>query len=208
MPRRKREPIDDLSRAFAGIVLLGAFLAPGFVSQLVPQLKPYSWQITVGCFGVALLSIVIGAIIALPILNERRREQDSKEAEVNLLYRRLVDLSPTEFEKAMCRLFEMQGFTVQHVGQRGDGGVDMRMSRQGQTFIGQCKRYEKNAITVEQIRDFYGALVHSGADQGYFITTSRFTRPAVEFAKHKPLTLVDGPMLKAQISKQGSGARI
>ena len=210
MPRRKSEPSNDIGRIIGVLIFLGGLAFAYYVTRAIPQLSQYSFQITIACFGIGVFVVVVAGLVALPIISRRRREAEAKQNQVNLLYRRLVDLSPTEFEKAMCELFAMNGFAVEHVGHRGDGGIDMRMEPKGMKYIAQCKRYEKNPVTVEQVREFYGALTDSGVDHGYFIPTSRFTKPATEWARYKPLTLVDGMKLKEQIAQhvaEGAGAR-
>ena len=78
------------------------------------------------------------------------------------------------------------------VGGTGDGGVDLIcVGPTHQKIIVQCKKY-KGSVGAPVLRDFFGALVHSKADLGYVITTGHFTDSAVEFAKDKPIILVDG----------------
>jgi HJR/Mrr/RecB family endonuclease len=114
-------------------------------------------------------------------------------------YRQFIDVDPTQFEKNIGALFELQGFSVRHSGQTGDGGIDLRLQRDHLTYIAQCKRYADKPVAVSEVRDFYGALVDAGVHHGYFVTTSYFTRPAREFAQHKPITLVDADKLKQWI---------
>lgn len=112
MPRRRAEPKGDVGRIIVGLILLGGFGFTYFVTRAFPQLNQYGWQITAACFAVGVIVLVVGGLAVLPVLTKRRREIESRRAQANLLYRQLVDLSPTEFEQAMCRLFEMNGFTV------------------------------------------------------------------------------------------------
>jgi restriction system protein len=43
------------------------------------------------------------------------------------------------------------------------------------------------------VRDFYGVVLHEKADKGIIIITSgKFSRPAQEWAKGKPIALYDG----------------
>ncbi|MFZ5905298.1 MAG: restriction endonuclease [Chloroflexota bacterium] len=120
------------------------------------------------------------------------RRKQAERALRSLRFRKFVDVSPTEFEQATGELFRQKGFEVTHSGKTGDGGVDLTMTKGGLKFIAQCKRYTTEPIGEPILRDFYGALVHQRADHGYFVTTSRFTKPAIDFAKNKPITLVDG----------------
>jgi restriction system protein len=62
----------------------------------------------------------------------------------------------------------------------------------------QCKRFDtETQIIAPMIREFYGALVADGkALKGIFVTTSRFTTQACDFAHSLPLELIDGQQLQ------------
>jgi restriction system protein len=62
----------------------------------------------------------------------------------------------------------------------------------------QCKRFDtETQIGAPMIREFYGALVADGkALKGIFVTTSRFTTQARDFAHSLPLELIDGQQLQ------------
>jgi restriction system protein len=40
-----------------------------------------------------------------------------------------------------------------------------------------------------------------GAAGGFVVTSGRFTKPAIEFAEGRNLTLIDGPQLHAMIQR-------
>ncbi len=109
----------------------------------------------------------------------------------------LMSLTPTEFERTVQFFLQRKGFQCEHVGQTGDGGIDVVARNQNPIFSGkylvQCKRYQaNNKITVEQVREFYGVIMSEGATKGLFITTSAFTSAAIDFCKDKPIELIDG----------------
>lgn len=141
------------------------------------------------------LSIQIEKIIRFLFEPVIQRRETEKTIEI-LRYRRLVDVSAIEFERAVGELFRKSGFEVIHSGQTGDGGVDLTLTKNKLNYIAQCKRYTHAPIGEPVVRDLYGALVHQRADHGYLIATTRFTAPANEFAKNKPITLIDSDGLK------------
>jgi hypothetical protein len=61
---------------------------------------------------------------------------------------------------------------------------------------------------VALIRDLYGTVMNEGANRGIIVTTSSYGPDAYEFAKHKPLSLVDGQRLIAMLRKHGRNYRI
>jgi Holliday junction resolvasome RuvABC ATP-dependent DNA helicase subunit len=103
---------------------------------------------------------------------------------------RLQDLPPLDFEAFVGRLFEALGYEVDRTPGTGDHGLDLLMRKDGLFEVVQCKRWAGN-VGEGVVRDFYGALVHSGARSGFLITTGQFTPAAKAFASGKPIRLMD-----------------
>ena len=102
----------------------------------------------------------------------------------------LNSMSGVEFEQWTAGLFARHGYRVKPTRVVGDHGIDLEMERAGKRVVVQCKRWS-GSVGEPVIREFYGALLHAGADTGIFITTASFTLQAREFAQQKPLTLLD-----------------
>jgi len=136
----------------------------------------------------------VGALLALTLLLPRVLRLFRRPSPL----RRLLDLDPYAFEALVGELFRRLRFQrVEVVGRTGDGGVDLTASLNGRRILVQCKRYAPgHRVTVSQVREFYGVIRQRGAVHGYLVTTSRFTRPALEFAREasvfRYLTLWDG----------------
>ncbi len=104
----------------------------------------------------------------------------------------LLELTPREFEDMVVELHQVFGHQAKRTGGTGDHGVDVVVqTKQGEKCVIQCKRW-RGSVGEPVIRDFYGVMHHEKADQGIVITTGKFTRPAREWAKGKPLALYDG----------------
>lgn len=116
----------------------------------------------------------------------------------------LFALSPEAFERLAARLFESMGFEVERSGAPGDQGVDLRLRKDGQLSVVQCKRY-RGTVGQPQIRDFFGAIQHEQAQRGYFITSGTFSLAAQTWAAGKPIVLVDGPDLVAAMRNADAG---
>jgi restriction system protein len=119
----------------------------------------------------------------------------------------LVQLPPTEFERIVGRSLEAQGYEVEHVGGRGDEGIDLLATRNEETVAVQCKRYDTAPVTPNQVREFLGSMVAAKADRGIFVTTSLFTESARQFADGQLMELVDSAGLTAWLIQQCSRAR-
>jgi len=103
----------------------------------------------------------------------------------------LRSLDPIAFERFISQLFERMGYEVQSTSKTGDEGVDLILRKEGRSAIVQCKRY-KGSVGQPVVRDLYGAMIHSRADEAYLITTGTISLPAQQWAADKPIHLVDG----------------
>jgi hypothetical protein len=93
-----------------------------------------------------------------------------------------------------------------------DAGHDLHKSqyndiiRGGKTVI-QAKRYT-NIVPVTAVRDLYGTVLNEGAGRGILVTTSDYGPESYEFAKGKPLVLLNGSHLLSLLEKHGHKAVI
>lgn len=107
----------------------------------------------------------------------------------------LYALSPAEFERYVAWLFRQKGYSVKVRGRSGDHGVDLELIRPGRPkAIVQCKRYQ-NTVGPDVVRELYGTLVHERAVHGFLVTTAEISDAARQWARYKPITLIDGRTL-------------
>lgn len=134
------------------------------------------------------------------------------------LVQRLL-LAPPEFlEKAVLRLLVAMGYggsddAAVHLGGPGDGGFDGVINQDrlgiGRIYL-QAKRYQpERAIGRPDVQAFLGALHHAGAAGGVFITTSRFSPDALDFARTitPRVILIDGDRLGRLMVAHGVGVQ-
>lgn len=115
-----------------------------------------------------------------------------------------------DFEHLIRDLFEDEfkagGGEVKVTQASRDGGVDAIAFDpdpiRGGKIIIQAKRYT-NTVSVSAVRDLYGALLNEGASKGIIVTTSDYGPDSYEFAKGKPLTLLNGANLLFLLEKHG-----
>ncbi|HEU4578589.1 MAG TPA: restriction endonuclease [Polyangiaceae bacterium] len=92
-----------------------------------------------------------------------------------------------------------------------DGGVDAVIFDpdpiRGGKLVVQAKRYT-NTVGVAAVRDLYGAMTAERASKGILVTTATFGADSWDFAKDKPITLLDGGGLLHLLHKHGVAARI
>lgn len=110
----------------------------------------------------------------------------------------LMDLTPTEFEGLITNTFAAMGLETRQTRPSRDGGVDCVAWDPRPIFGGkvvvQAKRY-KNTVSVSAVRDLFGTVQNEGASKGILVTTSGYGKAAYDFAKGKPLELLDGANL-------------
>lgn len=107
----------------------------------------------------------------------------------------LMELNPFEFENLVGNLFTQMGLDTRQTQTSRDGGVDVVAFDTRPVFGGkvviQAKRY-KNTVGVAAVRDLYGTMINEGASKGILVATSGYGKDAFEFAKDKPIELIDG----------------
>jgi restriction system protein len=120
-----------------------------------------------------------------------------------------------DFEVLIRDLFQKEfsgeGATVEVTRASRDAGVDAIAFDEdpirGGKFVVQAKRYN-NLVPLSAVRDLYGTVVNEGAVKGILVTTSYYGPDAANFAKDKPLTLINGEQLLYMFQKHGYNFRI
>ncbi len=127
----------------------------------------------------------------------------------------LASIPWEDFEHLVRQLFEWEfgrnGIEVKVTRASRDRGVDAIMfdpdPLRGGKYVLQAKRYTRT-VDVAAVRDLYGTVMNEGANRGILVTTSGFGPDSYEFAKDKPLSLVDGPNLVTMLQRHGRNYRI
>lgn len=109
-------------------------------------------------------------------------------------------MSGTEFEDFVAALCRRDGCReVRRVGGPGDQGADVvgRLP-DGRAMVVQCKRYTPSAVIASrEVRDLLGSKVHFGADVAVFVTTTRFSRQAMDVVARNGIVAVNRDLLGA-----------
>ena len=121
------------------------------------------------------------------------------------LLNKITECSPGFFEQLIVELLVAMGYSGsikdagKSVGKSGDGGIDGIIQ---EDVLGLDKIYLQgkiwsNPVSRPDIQVFVGSLLGVKANKGVFITTSRFTKEAIEYAQNvdRSLILIDGEKL-------------
>jgi len=102
-------------------------------------------------------------------------------------------LSWQDFEFLLSEWFKKQGYATEITGGGGaDGGIDIKLYKDGKTSLVQCKHYKVWKVSVHVVREFFGIVTAENAAEGYIVTSGRFTKEAQLFAQGKNIHLIDG----------------
>lgn len=157
-------------------------------------------------------------VAVAPIVNidsNDKRFVESREIGETISGYNLALMNWEDFEHLVREVFEKEfskeGAEVKITQASRDGGVDAVIFDpdpiKGGKYIVQAKRYT-NVVGVSAVRDLYGTVMNEGASKGILVTTSDYGRDSYEFAKDKPITLLNGSNLLHILKKYGYEARI
>jgi len=127
--------------------------------------------------------------------------------------------TPQFFEHLVVKLMQAMGYggwskdSGEATQYTSDGGIDGIINEDPlglETIYLQAKRYTDNAIGRPDIQAFVGALEMRRARKGVFITTSRFSKEALEYISliEKKVVLIDGKQLADLMIKHGLGVTV
>lgn len=185
-------------------------VAPAQPGQLSTVINPSIWKslAAAGQYVIPLLC-VLGAITSAWRRNKRKNlvagVTKSEAADA------LDGMSWREFEMLVGEGFRLQGYQVLETGGGGaDGGVDLVLTRQGRNggekLLVQCKQWRAYKVGVDVVRELYGVMAAKGAAGGFVVTSGRFTDEAINFARGRNVTLVDGQKLHGLLRQARAGA--
>jgi restriction system protein len=112
----------------------------------------------------------------------------------------LDSLSGEQFEKFLEVLFADLGYKVERTQYIGDFGADLIIERDGKKTVVQAKRYS-GKVGVKAIQEVVAAKKYYGADRAAVVTTSSFTKQAIELAYKNYVQLIGRKKLKSLIEK-------
>lgn len=112
-----------------------------------------------------------------------------------------------EFERVLAAHYRDVGWWVEHVGTAGtgarfDGGIDLRLRRDTQVVLVQCKHWNAKQVPHNAVHELLGILVTEGATGAILITSGEFTAAAIAAAKRSDkIRLIDGRGLRDMLGE-------
>jgi len=101
-------------------------------------------------------------------------------------------MGPRDFENAMMKVFRRLGYRVNQTAYVGDGGKDAIAWKGKKKYVIECKRYGDRSATGRRDLQILLAAKHDvEADEAIFVSTGRFTAPAVAYARENDIQYYD-----------------
>jgi len=181
--------------------LVLAIVVYPLIKYLVPSLMQANSQNLFGkalatnvipSFAPIITGILVFAAAILAFNTWRRGELFRSQNSIQTLR----SINWREFEDLVGEVYKRKGFAVTETGGGGaDGGVDIILKKGGEVLLVQCKQWRLEKVGVKIVRELFGVVSAEGASGGIVISSGLFTQEAQDFAKGKPLELIDGPEL-------------
>jgi restriction system protein len=188
-------------------LIIAAIIYPTirFVLPAIPFDNHLISALTQGVSKVAYLILV--PLIAVAIFSFFNQIRKGKMLENQTGLESIKNLSWRQFEELVGEVFRRQGYLVLENPSDGpDGGIDLRLRKNGQITLVQCKHWKSKNVGVSIVRELYGVMTAAKANHGILATFGNFTQEAKNFAKGKPIHLITGNKLAKLISEvQESG---
>ena len=145
----------------------------------------------VGLGAVVIVAFLIAIFGAVAYLIHKfwvgpwQQEKNEREKAESLLYFQadnIDHLTGDDFEELLKNVFTVLRYDVQITKKTGDQGADLILSKDGRKISVQAKRYSKS-VGNKAIQEVHSSIPFYGTEMGWVITTSGFTKSAIELAR-------------------------
>ena len=198
MARRKKSGLKALIEAPWWVsLLLGsiwyvlfAYVLPAVGKAQMGEL-PLASALTSGLSNLKYFAVVILCISPISALhslfnnwNKRRRLAGQQNIED------IRQLSWREFEELVAEAYRQQGYeAIENTGGGADGGVDIRLKKDGALHLVQCKHWKSWKVGVKVVRELAGVMHKENATSASVVCTGIYTQEAKKLGcrpKHRP----------------------
>jgi restriction system protein len=173
-----------------------AVAQPGKMGELVTQ----TLFKTLASFGQYLLPFAFLVGAAMSAYGRYKRQALHAQVAASPDRGALNTMSWQQFEALVGEAFRRKDYAVAEMGGGGaDGGIDLVLKKEGETFLVQCKQWKATKVGVTTVRELYGVMAAEGATGGFVVTSGVFTDEARAFAVGRNIELMDGKALHSLI---------
>lgn len=105
------------------------------------------------------------------------------------------DMTGFEYEEYCADLFRCFNWKTEVTKKSGDFGVDVIAKKKGITIVAQCKKYTKQKVGFDAVKEAFTAKALNNADFAIVITNSEFAKSAIKGAEGTHVKLLRHPDL-------------
>lgn len=116
----------------------------------------------------------------------------------------LQEIEWKRFEELCTAYFEARGRVVVRPASGADEGIDFYLygprGRSAKPLVGvRCKAWSSSRVGVKAVRELIESMAHNGCPNGLLVTSATYTPDAEQFAKGKPIELIDAQRMLSLI---------
>jgi hypothetical protein len=123
----------------------------------------------------------------------------------------LASMPWDDFERLMARHYAARGYRVEHSGtgantssRKFDGGIDLKLFRDNEYIVVQCKRESVLQVTHNVVHQLIGVMHTQHATRAVVVNTGEFSDAALAAAAEFPqVELIDGVQLRSMLAQTG-----
>jgi restriction system protein len=146
-------------------------------------------------------------LLALSVGVRKHRRQRARARPATPGSAAVAALSWRDFELLTGEFFRRRGYAIVESQRGADGGVDLKLGKEGHTVIVHCKRWLMRDISVKVVQELHNIVRMKGGTSGIVVASGTFTPDARRFAEQVRIELVDGAALARTIDTDSAGRR-
>ncbi|WP_339218926.1 restriction endonuclease [Paenibacillus sp. FSL H8-0332] len=141
-----------------------------------------------------------------------RMDKEAEEARERIRVRNasgineIDKMSGIQFEQRLAAYFIHKGFKVKTTATSGDHGADLIIEMGRRRIAVQAKRYGKQSVGNKAIQEAIAGRIMYDCNEAWVITTSTFTKSAIELADKAEVRLIDRAELIKMLGEASSTA--
>lgn len=142
-------------------------------------------------------------VFVLILLYMKHRKPTQRKRKSHLRSIDYMKLDDYQFETFCANVLNANGYQMMVTKKSNDGGKDLvGWNSRNERVFGEVKHYkDSNKVSRPLLQKLKGAMVDARVEKGVFITTSSFTREALEYAKRNKIQCIDRSGLERLIRR-------
>jgi tetratricopeptide (TPR) repeat protein len=141
-----------------------------------------------------------GCPVPNSVYNALRNYNERRLQEQEIIRARIIGLEAKQFEHEVAMWMTRAGYQARVTQPSHDGGVDVLATRNGEKIVVQCKRWDR-PVGPDKVRELAGSRSDWKADRALLVTTSDFTKAAVDTAQRLDIELWNFETLRKNLQQ-------